>query len=387
MKLFEEDLSSEIRIVTENRRKKILFVMYLITILVFVALSAKDVYFYNESNYIVEIFTLVLIVFCYFYFYKNDEYEKASYAILTLLGFSTLHAIIANEFNDFTPVFIIPFIISSFFLFSWKKGILLNSVFFLALFGLFHIYKNDFSDSLFIQNHEIMINFFIIVLIVFVFTYYYEITRIEAYKSLLQSNTKKDLLYNELHHRVKNNLNLVSSMLAMQAEGSNQEVQDIIQTSKERIDSIAMVHSMLYVTDNIERVNAKDFIEKLSNNLQKTTNQNVEIVLNIENIELSLNEVIPLGLIINELLTNSFKYAFSTVSNPKIIIVLKTRKILKQNLVMLTYSDNGSGYTSQQNNLGLKLVHLNVKQLKARLKIIQKDGLKYRISYKRALHV
>lgn len=95
---------------------------------------------------------------------------------------------------------------------------------------------------------------------------------------------------------------------------------------------------------------------------------------------MSLNEIIPIGLIINELFTNSVKYAFKEIDKPKVIIVLKKVK----NSISLTYHDNGIGCNCDKNeHLGLKLVKLNVKQLKGNLKIKHKKGLTYQIKYNR----
>ncbi len=174
-------------------------------------------------------------------------------------------------------------------------------------------------------------------------------------------------------------------MLAIQAELEDKKTQDILKVSKDRIDSIALVHSMLYISNDIEKVNAKLFIEKLALNIQGTLDTHIAIIFKIKEVELSLNEIIPLGLIINELLTNSFKYAFVDTKNPKILIVLHIRK----NKVTLTYHDNGIGYskTECEQGLGLRLVELNVKQLKGTLTQNRNQGLSYKIIYQRSLHV
>jgi two-component sensor histidine kinase len=201
---------------------------------------------------------------------------------------------------------------------------------------------------------------------------------------LLAYNHKKDLLYNEVHHRVKNNLNIISSMLAIQAETESTKIKKIVNISKERIDAIALVHNMLYISNDIEKINVYNFIKKLCSNLKKTTHKNINIMLKIKELELSLNEIIPLGLIINELFTNSLKHAFKTTLNPRIIIVLK----LQKNNIMLTYFDNGIGCNQQcKKNIGLKLVNLNIKQLKGSLKIIHNNGLLYKINCKRVKYV
>ena len=209
-------------------------------------------------------------------------------------------------------------------------------------------------------------------------------SRVEDNKRLINLNYKKDLLYRELQHRVKNNLNIVSSMLSMQAQRESKEIQEIIDISKRRIDSIAMVHSMLYVSDNIEKVDIKVFLEKLIQNLKSTSHKKIDIQLKLKKLDLTLNEVIPIGLIINELLTNSFKYAFENTLNPKIIIVFTSH----EKNATLIYHDNGVGYdSSKKDNMGLKLVELNVKQLKGTIQVDNKNGLGYKITYKRSLHV
>jgi len=289
-----------------------------------------------------------------------------------------------NKFDNYSAIFIIPFPLSTFFLFSWKKGFFINIIFFIFLIITIIIGKNYFDNGIFINNPISISNFVIILFVIFIFTYFFELTRVEAYKLLLESNLKKDLLYRELQHRVKNNLNIVSSMLAMQALNEDQNVKNIIEVSKNRIDSIAMIHTMLNVSNDIEKVDVKAFLEKLSNNLTTNCGKEVTIKLNIKKQELPLNEIIPIGLIINELLTNSFKYAFEKIKNAKIVIVLKDFK----GKSILTYHDNGSGLkNSNITNMGLKLVKLNVKQLKGTIKVNHKNGLGYKIVYKRDTHV
>lgn len=328
---------------------------------------------------------LVLIVFSFFMFYRKGKYDYASYVILMILAIEIIAAIFIYHFDDYTPGFIFPFILGAFSLFSWKRGLIFSVIFLITLALLLFCYQDSLNVSVFLYNNVAISNFLSILVIIFVFAMYYETTRIDAYKKLIHSNYKKDLLYNEIHHRVKNNLNIVSSMLAIQAELEDKKTQDILKVSKDRIDSIALVHSMLYVSNDMEKVNAKLFIEKLALNIQSTLDTHVTIILKVKEIELSLNEIIPLGLIINELLTNSFKYAFMDAKNPKIIIVLHIRK----NKVTLTYHDNGVGCSKAEceQGLGLKLVDLNVKQLKGTLRRNRNHGLSYKIIYQRSLHV
>lgn len=377
--------SDEIKRVTEGRRKKIIWFIHIVCFFIFLIHIIMDAYHQDYQIMPLSITMLVLIVFSFFMFYQKDKYDYAAYVILMILAIETISAVFIYHFDDYTPAFIFPFILGAFSLFSWKRGFILSIVFLVILALLLFYYHESLNTSAFLHNNIAISNFLSILVIIFVFAIYYEATRIDAYKRLINSNYKKDLLYNEIHHRVKNNLNIVSSMLAIQAELEDKKTQDILKVSKDRIDSIALVHSMLYVSNDIEKVNAKLFIEKLALNIQSTLDTHVSIIFKIKEVELSLNEIIPLGLIINELLTNSFKYAFADTKNPKILIVLHIRK----NKATLTYHDNGigCGKTECEQGLGLKLVDLNVKQLKGTLTRNRNDGLSYKIIYQRSLHV
>ncbi len=384
MNLPHTDLSPELRFAIRDRRIKLLFIMYMICIFVFFTHNIVDIYNMDYKIIPIRIIMLLFILIAFFKLYKKNKYDKASYALLFILAVATITISIANNFDNFAPVFIIPFMLGAFSLFSWKKGLLFSFILLSILILIVFEYKNYFYNSAFLKNEISIFNFLFIIIIVITFAIYYETTRIEAYKMLLASNRKKDILYSEVHHRVKNNLNIVSSMLALQVETRSSEVKEIINISRERIDAIALVHNMLYISNDIEKINANHFIKKLCSNLQKTIHKDVNMVLKVKELELPLNEIIPLGLIINELFTNSLKHAFKTTLNPKIIIVLK----LQKNNVILTYFDNGIGCNQKcKENIGLKLVNLNIKQLKGSLKITQKNGLLYKINYKKVKHV
>ncbi|WP_169733423.1 sensor histidine kinase [Sulfurospirillum arcachonense] len=381
MKSFNTDYNQEIRSVIKTRRKKVLLAMYILCMILFFTLILKDMYIGNYMYTFPKVIGIFFIFISFFTLYKKMRYNYASYAILFIVGITTILTIFINQFHDFTPVFIIPFSISTFFLFSWKKGIFINLVFFITFSFIIIFNENHFNYTDLMRYEASLVNFIIIILVIFIFTYIYEITRVESYKMLLSSNTKKDLLYNEIHHRVKNNLNIVSSMLAMQAQQENKQVQKILSTSKARIDSMALVHSMLYVSHDLEKVNAKEFIEKLTLNLINSSTTNIQIEHKIKNIALPLNEIMPIGLIINELLTNSIKYAFINQPDPKILIVLK----IVGKKVLLIYHDNGLGINNEKENLGLKLVKLNVKQLKGSLETKQNGGLMYKIKFTKTI--
>jgi len=385
MKHLNVELNPEIKNAIEERRKKILLVVYSICIFIFISHNLADFFYAHYTIIPFRTVILFFILLSFFTFYKKGAYERASYSIVFILSIATLGVLIPNKFDNFTPAFVFPFILAAFSLFSWKKGSFYSGIVLFLLILLPLMFRDYFENSAFLHNPLAVFNFLFVIIISLVFALYYETTRIDAYKRLINANTKKDLLYNEIHHRVQNNLNIVSSILAIQMEKEDKRVQKIIQVSKNRIDSMAMVHSMLYVSNDLEKVNAKRFIEKLANTIQSTMDSyNVSLIFHIQEVELSLNEIMPIGLIINELLTNSFKYAFFNILHPTINIALN----LEKNCVFFSYCDNGVGYkTDVERGLGLRLVDLNVKQLKGVLDMVYENGLCYKIYYKRNINV
>jgi len=373
----------EIKMAAQRRRKKILLAMYGITIFSLLARSAADVYHGHHAILGIQAGVLALVIVAFVGLYQKGEYEKASYVILVLLAFIAAGAMVLEKFDDFTPAFLFPYVLAAFSLFSWKKGLFFSVIPIVGLVCVVWAFPEYFSKSHFLQNTPSLFNALFIALLVAVFGFYYEVTRVDTTRRLIEVGHKKDLLYNEIHHRVKNNLNIVSSLLAIQAEQESLAVQNIIKASKDRIDAMALVHSMLYVSNDIEKVNARLFLEKLSSTIGRTTALHVRVQLEVEPLELTLNEVMPLGLITNELLTNSFKHAFSAVADPCIIIALS----VEGENVVFKYQDNGVGVKEEKVGVGLRLVQLNVRQLKGTLTLERGAGLGHKIVYKRRVHV
>jgi len=371
--------------ILQERRKNILLSMYVLCLCIFSVINIKNIYFHNKIEIILlGVVSLTMIVSSYLFLYRKKKYDLATYSILFIIGYTIILAIILNKFNNFMPAYLITFYLYSIISVNFKKGILINIVFTVVFIIASYINKDYFINSQFLNNKIAIANFLIISTIILSFIVYYEQARIDTYKMLVNSNNEKDLLYREIHHRVKNNLNMISSMMSMQFDGQNDDIKDMIKITKDRINSIAMVHSMLYITNNIEKVDASKFIKNLTNNILKSSTKPIAIKFKLEQIELSLNEIIPIGLITNELITNSIQHAFQSENNPKITIVLKEHK----NHILLTYGDNGPAYKKgYKHNLGLMLVNLNTEQLKGSIKVKNTYGLIYKLKYKKKSNV
>jgi len=211
--------------------------------------------------------------------------------------------------------------------------------------------------------------------------------RIEAEEKLKESLSEKEMLLREIHHRVKNNLQIVTSLLSLQSKSVEDEnTKDILHEIQGRIYSMATIHEVLYQTEDLAKIEFDDYIQKLTKHLFKSYAINpdkIGLKLELENISLSIDSTICCGMIINELVSNSLKYAFPANQQGVIKISAKTTPGDKKVLIV---SDNGIGLPSQVclqelDTLGLKLVRILAEQINAELEYDRTDGTKVTISF------
>ncbi|MEA2004094.1 MAG: PAS domain S-box protein [archaeon] len=210
-------------------------------------------------------------------------------------------------------------------------------------------------------------------------------------KKMETSLHEKEVLLKEIHHRVKNNLQIVSSLLNMQAKATkNKDITQILSESKNRINTMALIHSQLYENKDLSKINMKGFISRLLKQLFQSYNiRNTKISQNIHigNYQFPIDTAIPVGLIVNELLTNSIKHGFTGRKEGKIDIALTASKKGEYTLIV---SDDGIGLPTgfdidKSKTLGLHLIKILVEnQLQGTMKITCKRGKEtaFKINFK-----
>jgi len=183
-----------------------------------------------------------------------------------------------------------------------------------------------------------------------------------------KQHKEKEVLLKEIHHRVKNNLQVISSLLKLQSKNvTDTATQKVLAEGQSRVRSMALIHQNLYQEDNLTGIHMPSYLKELSEELVENYNQNsqsISLKMDLEDIYLDVDTVVPIGLIINELVTNSVKYAFKNVSNPEISLILKK----ESDRLRLMVSDNGTGFNPKNINkksLGMRLIHSFAKRLKA----------------------
>ncbi|QCX00727.1 sensor histidine kinase [Aggregatimonas sangjinii] len=199
---------------------------------------------------------------------------------------------------------------------------------------------------------------------------------------------EKENLLKEVHHRVKNNLQTVSSLLSLQSRNiEDDEVKSLFRNSQNRVISMAMVHEMLYMREDITKIEYKTYVQDLTEYLVRSikgTSTNITLHINIQDIKLNIDTAIPLGLLINEVVTNALKYGIKDDDKGEIAISMYE----KGEGYELTISDSGDGFASDityknTKSLGLKLIHNLARQLLGSVKRnTSEKGTHYTVTFK-----
>ncbi len=209
-------------------------------------------------------------------------------------------------------------------------------------------------------------------------------------KHFIENSLKeKESLLKEIHHRVKNNLQMVSSLLSLQTRNTKSKAAIVaLEEGKSRVKAMALIHQKLYQNDDLSVIEMQGYIESLINSVQsvyKKGGHNISITVDAEGTELDIDRAIPFGLILNELVSNTFKYAFpESDDNGKIYIHLRKN----QDEGYFEYADNGVGLPKDTDertsgSMGLRLINRLVNQLQSKLNVDRdSEGVRFWFSFK-----
>lgn len=207
-------------------------------------------------------------------------------------------------------------------------------------------------------------------------------------QQLDQRNAQNELLLKEIHHRVKNNLDIVSSLLELQSrETEDEAAQSVMKESQSRVRSMGILHQKLFRGNNLVAIEMKDYFQNLSENLLDTFNaaEKVEVEYQMEPLELDVDTALPIGLIVNEVMTNALKYAFPGNGNGKINVSLKAKD---DRHLHLSIADNGIGKNKNEkikgSGFGTQLITLLTRQLQGKMEEDHLNGTRVSFLLKRA---
>jgi two-component sensor histidine kinase len=205
----------------------------------------------------------------------------------------------------------------------------------------------------------------------------------ERNEEISKQHKSLQILIKEIHHRVKNNLQIISSLMSLQSRSvADREISEILNESRQRIDSIAMIHQKLSRDDQANRVDFKAYLEDLTL-FQKNINSNLKCSINSPSVTLNLDVAVPLGIIISELIINANKHAFDKTDEPELFVLLE--KI--ESGFCLVVGDNGIGYPigfgrTKAESLGMEIINALVDQIGAKVEFSNHNGARCKIQFK-----
>ncbi|NNE77263.1 MAG: sensor histidine kinase [Pricia sp.] len=375
-----------------------------------------------KVNYFTSIFSLIFSAVCYFileitevipyiflgfgllnlantflyYYHKSLTLTYNIVSIMTLAGASVITLYSGGINSPF--IFILALIVVAGYVTTKAYGTLYLN---LNLLIIILIYSQSIADFSFVTNvvpeqSENLFALLSVLFSVYLLGGVFGKNLLHAHHNLYKTKSEledkiheKETLIKEVHHRVKNNLQTVSSLLSLQSRNiADKEVKSLLKSSQNRVISMAMVHEMLYMRDDLSKIEYKSYVQELAEYLVRSikgTSSNITLDIDIPDIKLNIDTAIPLGLLINEAVTNALKYGIIDESKGEIHIKLRNGE---NNEFLLNIGDNGAGFAEtvthkNTKSLGLKLIHNLARQLQGSIiRDLTKKGTHYIVKFK-----
>ncbi len=337
-------------------------------------------------------FVIGLLFICYFLNRRGNVILAVHIFLIVVIIGIVIATIARGDSNAIILLF--PFTIITAGLFLRPQSSFIFAVLSMIAYCLVEIYLQA-QGTVLVQHTETMIlnNYLAVIaslLVVAIATWLFTRNIDNYIKTLKKQSKEKEILLKEIHHRVKNNLQIVSSMLNLQQDSlKDEESRAALRDSIGRVKSMALIHERLYMSSDLSSINIQDYVGSLVGHISQSQLENVpelDIQQDIQKIELDVDTSLSLGLIINELITNSLKYGFpqnQTFKNPTIKVSLKEINSSLQ----LRVSDNGQGIPEDLDfrdteSLGLQLVNTLAEELEGKLELENGQGTKFILTFK-----
>lgn len=375
------------RIFHRKDHKEIMLVgLYLSSIAIFLLLGIISGLMGCEIIFWIKLGISVLNSILLYGYLRSGKIQHYAIFLILVVEIDSAFVMLGQHFNNFVTIYPFFIIFGFFFFFKLRTAVWMTIVHLLywLLVSTYGYYT--FPEDPTFQMISLA-NIIVTSIIATVFAYLYHISTEITYEELEHANRQKEILLKEIHHRIKNNLNKISSMIGLQMlsieNGKIEDTEEVLRKSKLRIEAMAMVHDALYKTNNLEKINFEKYIKNLTQLVNQTYGKNIPIEVHSDNIHLPLEVMMKIGLIINELLTNSIKHATTNTNDEPILLITLSRD---QNNCILIYHQKSKhpvdiDSLEKSNTLGMRLIRLTIKEMDGEMKISNDNGLKFVIRF------
>lgn len=369
------------KFIQENSYEKVLIYGFYLTFIFLICVAIVVDYFtFKYSSMWIEIVALFFIVPVFYAIHKIQDFEKAPYS--AWIGAVMIYALIVSSgyaYWNFYFTILIPLMFYT--LFPFKASFIQTTLHFIIV-GVLMVVGYLNNPNSFLHDPVVVFSFLFSVFFVIAFGIFYHANLENSYNKLYKLNLQNETLLKEVHHRVKNNLNVLASIFGLQSHREDGNTKEILLQNKLKIESMSMVHEMLYYHNDFSKISFDGYARKLFLNISDLFDKkNVKIDIEANGIELPLEVMLKLGLLLNEMFTNSMKYAKNT---DELLISVVCKK--DESGCILGFSDNGKGEVSikdlqSSKGIGMKLIKLTAKELDGELTITNENGLKYELKF------
>ena len=282
---------------------------------------------------------------------------------------------------DFDLIFAVFIPLIAFIALPTRLIVLNLTLFYLLLIAFLVTAAVHDPDNPFLHNNKYMIGYGLAHFFMISFGFFYHFAIEESVKRLEQSNREKTLLLHEIHHRVKNNLNFIAALLGLQLRNDlDPHARIVLEQNRHRIESIALLHNILYRSDTLGSLDTRTYLQMLVRSLVESSGRQADVDLSemIDPITLPIDTMMHLGILVNELVTNSMKYA--TDPEGHVHIHLRLHAVL--GVCRFHYCDHGRTTMNRlEHGFGYRLIGMTVRQLRGTLTPVTEDGLCYTITF------
>lgn len=330
-------------------------------------------------NSIIEFITILFICLAWRYLHVKKNLPRSAYIFLIITSFALLAHIYFNQFATMALLFILLLPLSTLLFIPFKHSVWISFAILGAMSALLYYESLHNPQNPLTQNHQALITLAYTTAVIYAFGILYHLSIIKTVHDLDKADRQKALLLGEVHHRVKNNLNVIASIIGLQANQLESQAKDELNKAKGRVESISMVHEMLYKCDDFAQIEVQAYMQRLCDLVINLYEKDIQTTISSQVKTLPLEIMVQLGMIANELLTNSLKHAFSSEDGKITIQITKDEQFCH-----FEYTDNGIGIDNckpTDSSIGLKLVRLATKQLGGKLDCVCKNGTKYTIRF------
>ncbi len=370
----------------KDHKKIMLGGLYFSSVVMLISLALFALYMGHHRVFYTKFSLAILLSVLLVAFLISKKTSLYALLFLFVIEIESSTAMLSKHFYDFVTVY--PFfpVFGFFFFFRLKTALWMTLVHFIFWVGVsLYGYENFSSHPLF---HTVpLINMVASTLVVILVALFYHISTEITYSKLEHANRQKEILIKEIHHRIKNNLNKIASLLGLQImrlkDGAKESPEEILEKNRLRIKMMAMVHDALYRADDLENVDAAAYMVNLTDLISSSYGRRVGVRVDTQNITLPLEKMLKIGIILNELFTNTIKHAKEKEDEEGIVEI---ELFGSGGMAHLRYLQKGFEAVDLQmiensGGLGMTLVRLTVEEMGGSMKISGNGTVEFHITF------